>query len=614
MSRHGSALLTVVMLVVGALLFAGRLAPASLAQTPPDRSEVVLVLDFSASILEDVANRDRFAAALDRIADRVDATSSDLVVGDAKVSIVQFASKAADYAGCVELKLLDSPQTVARLADCLRNVAKAYRKGLDPALTQKIGVDTNYVAAMELAARHLTVDAVRPALILLTDGKHDVQGVPVSEVGPARDRLFGSRSPFALLPVGMGLRSTERAALESGLVKLRIIRAMPACVGGAQIVWPQVVFESAADAGNAVAIALQDVTCTFTVAPPTPSPTPTPTSTPTPVPTPGAVRSIRLTPGDGRIEVAWIAPATKPAPIVDYRIRCRSGEGEWTESDEGVSHETSAVVEGLTNGAAYQCEVAAVGATSEGSWTAAPTTATPVGRPAAPGKPAVEALDRAVRIQVPAEDASLLTGFRYECSDDQGRTWPVGIDVASSGTTTAEIGNLTNDVEYTCRAFAANAAGLSDPSESSAAVRPCGSLFECNRAIPPILGLLAVLSLGGLLAALFALYRGRTRGYVVAVVDVIHTANLGHGSRLGIGFVRARPGGPVTGIVADRSEGADFRIRHRGGDRFEVTDRVGRHVATAGQPVIVTDSLGIRHEVVLRGFRTATASLESSRR
>ncbi|MGZ8690914.1 MAG: hypothetical protein ACXWXI_10700 [Aeromicrobium sp.] len=89
------------MLVVGALVFAGRLAPKSLAQTPADRSEVVLVLDFSASILEDVANRDRFAAALERIADRIDAISSDLVAGDATVTIVPFATRAADYPGCL---------------------------------------------------------------------------------------------------------------------------------------------------------------------------------------------------------------------------------------------------------------------------------------------------------------------------------------------------------------------------------------------------------------------------------------------------------------------------------------------------------------------------------
>src|SRR5450759_3117011 len=121
LSRLRSVALAVAMLIVGALMLAGRLAPASLAQTPPDRSEVVLVLDFSASILADVANRNRFAAALDRIADRVDATSSDLSDGDAIVTIVQFATSAADYSGCTDLKLIESPQTVARFADCLRS-------------------------------------------------------------------------------------------------------------------------------------------------------------------------------------------------------------------------------------------------------------------------------------------------------------------------------------------------------------------------------------------------------------------------------------------------------------------------------------------------------------
>jgi hypothetical protein len=331
------------------------------------------------------------------------------------------------------------------------------------------------------------------------------------------------------------------------------------------------------------------------------------------VPTLGSVRGISLTPGDGRIEVAWIAPATTLAPIVDYRIRCRSGEGEWTESDEGTSLETSAVVEGLTNGAAYECAVAAVDATSAGPWTDAPATATPVGRPAPPGKPTVEALDRAVRIQVPAEDASLVSDYRFECSDDQGRTWPVGIDVAASGITTAEVRNLVNGVEYVCRTYAANAAGLSDPSEASGAVRPCGSLLDCNPVIPPILALLVFLSVGGLFVALLVLYRNRARGHVVAVVDFVHTANLGHGTRLGIGFVHDRPGGPVTGIVADRSRSADMRIRYRGGDRFEVTDRVGRHAAVSGQPVITVDPQGVRHEVILTRFGAATASPVSSR-
>jgi hypothetical protein len=121
------------------------------------------VLDFSASILKDAATRNRFAAALERIAARVDETSADLVAGDTTFSIVQFASKARDYPGCTDLRVLDSPETVTRLSACLRSVAAAYRRGLDPALGKAIGIDTNYVAAMEQAAKHLPADAVRPA-------------------------------------------------------------------------------------------------------------------------------------------------------------------------------------------------------------------------------------------------------------------------------------------------------------------------------------------------------------------------------------------------------------------------------------------------------------------
>ena len=133
---------------------------------------------------------------------------------------------------------------------------RAATRRAQPPLTRQIGVDTNYVAAMERAAVHLPADAVRPTLVLFTDGKHDVAGVPVSEVQPARDRLFGSRSPFALLPVGMGIAAADRAALSAGLERLRITKDMPACVDGATFDWPQVVFESADEAGAAVAVAL----------------------------------------------------------------------------------------------------------------------------------------------------------------------------------------------------------------------------------------------------------------------------------------------------------------------------------------------------------------------
>ena len=318
---------------MAALLIGGAPISTVRALTAPDPSDVVLVLDFSASILDEPADRNRFGAALERIADRVEETSSDLIAGDTTVSIVQFAAKAADYPGCADVKLLGSSPAVAQFAGCLRSVARAYRKGLDPALTRKIGIDTNYVAAMNQAAKHLPPDAVRPALILFTDGRHDVRGVPTGQVRVVRDRLFGSRSPFALLPVGMGLDPTKRDALENGLVGMRIVSDMPPCVSGSTFDWPQVVFDSPADAGNAVAVALQNATCTFTVEPP-PA---------VPAPTVGAVRGIQLTARDGAIVLSWAPPlaTSASAPVVDYRARCRADAGEWIEADEGVSLETT---------------------------------------------------------------------------------------------------------------------------------------------------------------------------------------------------------------------------------------------------------------------------------
>ena len=180
--------------------------------------------------------------------------------------------------------------------------------------------------------------------------------------------------------------------------------------------------------------------------------------------------------------------------------------------------------------------------------------------------------------------------------------------------TTAQIGNLTNGVPYVCRAFAANALGLSDASPLSDAVKPCGSLMECNGVVAPVVGILGVVLVGGLLAVLVALYRERRRGYVVATVDVVHTANLGHGSRLGIGFVRDPRSRQVTGIVADRGPDAEIHIRQLRGGRFEVTDGVGRvHVTTSGEPIVAVVA-GVRHELVLLAFATNAASPVSSRR
>ena len=602
-SRAGAVLAAVAVTMLTVL---GGIAPPS-ARAAADPSDVVLVFDFSASILQDSTNRNRFAAALEGIADRVDAITADLLAGDATVSIVEFATKAADYAGCTDLKLLGSPSAVAKLSSCLRSVAGVYRKGLNSALTKRVGIDTNYVAAMERAAVHLPADSVRPALILFTDGRHDVPGTPVGRVLPTRDQLFGSRPAFALLPVGMGLDPKLRTDLTRGLEALRIVKGIPACVSGSTFDWPTVTFQTAADAGNAVGVALQDATCTFTVAP-------TPTPVPTPAPQFAPLVNFSITGGDGTATIHWASAPTSSAalPVTDYQARCRpSGGGDYVSSGEGTSTDTTATISGLTNGTAYQCEVAAVSGTTVGAFVPAGSV-TPEGVPAAPAKPALSALNGALQVSIPT-DQSGISGYTVECSPDNGATWPIKTQ-PPAGSATARIDGLANGTDYVCRTSATNEIGTSAPSAVSDATRPCGSLIECNtQMLPVFIGLLGGLGLA-IVAGLILLARTRVTGYVIAVVDVIHTANIGHGSSLGISMTRAEGTRTVTGIVADTGPNAEVRIRRLRKGSFAISDRNGKREVGDGDPASFVDSAGVRHTLVLQAFATNAASRVARRR
>ena len=146
----------------------------------------------------------------------------------------------------------------------------------------------------------------------------------------------------------------------------------------------------------------------------------------------------------------------------------------------------------------------------------------------------------------------------------------------------------------------------------SDAAPPCAGFLDCNKLFFPLLGGLGALLVVGVAAALFALNRGRVKGHVVAVVDVIHTANIGHGANLGIAFVR--DGRTVTGIVAERGAGAEIKIRRLRGERFAIRDKSGRRVIENGAPIGVVDANGVRHTLVLQAFATNAASAVATRR
>jgi hypothetical protein len=296
------------------------------AEPAADPSDVVVALDYSQSILDDKPNRTRFADALVEIADRVEVTRDDLVNGDAVISLVPFASRARGYPGCEGLALHQDPAAVDQLADCLRLAARQYRRGPNAPIVSTVGTDTNYVAALREAAR------IRPRTEATGDrllhGRQARCAASRREVLPEAERLFGDRTPFAFLPVGMGLDPRQRVELRSGLEGLAALtHDMTPCPGGEAFHWDDVVFRSPVEAGHAVADALEQVTCSFTVAP---SPTPKPTPTPTPEVAPGLVSDVHATAGDGFIELSWAEPADPgTAPVDAYQARCR-GEGRPT--------------------------------------------------------------------------------------------------------------------------------------------------------------------------------------------------------------------------------------------------------------------------------------------
>ena len=251
---RGRALLTSRLVVGTTMALASLMLASSLswgAEGAVDPSDVVVALDYSASILNDKPVRTKFAAALDEIADRVEATADDLAERDITISLVPFATRARPLPGCERLSLHEDPAAVAALADCLRSAARQYRRGTKSAISGDVGTDTNYVAALERASKDLPADAKRPAVVLFTDGKHDVDGIPASKVLPTARRLFEDRPAFALLPVGMGLASKTRKELQTRLENLGgVTHNMQPCPGGEAFVWDKVVFGSPLDAGR----------------------------------------------------------------------------------------------------------------------------------------------------------------------------------------------------------------------------------------------------------------------------------------------------------------------------------------------------------------------------
>jgi len=97
---------------------------------------------------------------------------------------------------------------------------------------------------------------------------------------------------------------------------------------------------------------------------------------------PGSPSSLVASPGDGRVDLSWVAPPpVSGAPITDYTVQYRlTGTSAWTAVDEGSTATTASII-GLTNNTSYDFTVTAVNSAGPGLPSAV-ATATPTAAPA----------------------------------------------------------------------------------------------------------------------------------------------------------------------------------------------------------------------------------------
>jgi len=107
----------------------------------------------------------------------------------------------------------------------------------------------------------------------------------------------------------------------------------------------------------------------------------------TPRTVPGVPANLALTPRHNALGLSWIAPGDGGAPITGYRVRYSADAGQtWTTREHGPA--TEQTLTGLTDGTAYEVQVAAVNAEGPGRFTAS-ATAAPMKTGAVLGTPAV---------------------------------------------------------------------------------------------------------------------------------------------------------------------------------------------------------------------------------
>ena len=190
----------------------------------------------------------------------------------------------------------------------------------------------------------------------------------------------------------------------------------------------------------------------------------------TPRTVPGNPQSFSAIPGDGAVDLSWVAALDHGAVITGYQYQQKEGDGnfgDWTDISDSAPGGTNAVsytVTSLTNGVAYTFKLRAVNGSGDGAETGE-VSATPAGLPLTPGGFTATGGDMSVilRWTVADDNGSPITKYQYQQKEDDSSfgSWTDISDSAPGGTNAVSytVTSLTNGVAYTFRLRAVNGVG-----------------------------------------------------------------------------------------------------------------------------------------------------------
>ena len=190
--------------------------------------------------------------------------------------------------------------------------------------------------------------------------------------------------------------------------------------------------------------------------------------------------------GDTVVILSWDVPNYKGgSPIIEYQYQQKEGSGnfveDWKDIDEsavGEDHETSFVVDSLTNGTAYTFQVRAVNGEHK-SEPSSLATATPTEEATAPSPPtSLRVTEGDTRASLSwtaslSDGGSVITEHQYRKRNlTESGGWEDWVPISNNSApgethaTAYTVMGLTNGVEYSFQVMAVNNIGFSEPSSA----------------------------------------------------------------------------------------------------------------------------------------------------